>query len=103
MIPKRRRKHWSNKTRMKRVDFGSAIFSEVSDELVLTTYNDDKIRIYWKDKEFEADYEMIYKASCRIRKSVLASARKTSIIWIISAYSDTEPGETYLFDRKTKN
>ena len=44
---------------MKRVDFGSVVFSEVSDELVGTTYNDDKTRVYWKDRNFEADYKFL--------------------------------------------
>ena len=42
-----------------RVDFGYAIFSEVSDQLVGTVYEYEKRRIYWKDKAFEADYEFL--------------------------------------------
>ena len=44
---------------MKRVDFGSANFSDLTDELIATVYQDDKNRIYWKDKKFEADYNLI--------------------------------------------
>ncbi|HEV8158146.1 MAG TPA: S9 family peptidase [Pyrinomonadaceae bacterium] len=32
----------------------------------------------------------------------LGSSTKDENLWIISAFSDTEPGETYLFDRKAK-
>ena len=46
---------------MKRVDFGNASFSEVSDELIATSYNDERNRIYWKDKSFEADYKLLQK------------------------------------------
>src|SRR5689334_10448037 len=35
---------------MKRVDFGNASFSDVSDDLIATSYDDDRERIYWKDK-----------------------------------------------------
>ncbi len=35
---------------MNRVDFGGARFSDVSDELIVTIYQDDKPRIYFKDK-----------------------------------------------------
>ena len=35
---------------MKHVDFGNAIFSEVSDELIATTYDDERERIYFKTK-----------------------------------------------------
>ena len=38
----------------KRVDFGNAIFSDVTNELVGTTYEDAKTVYYWKDKKFKA-------------------------------------------------
>jgi len=44
---------------LKRVDFGGALFSQVTDDLVLTTYLDDKQRVYFKNKEFEADYKWL--------------------------------------------
>src|SRR4029078_7132023 len=40
---------------LKRVDFGSAVFSELTDELAQTNYSDDRIRRYFRDKSFEAD------------------------------------------------
>jgi dipeptidyl aminopeptidase/acylaminoacyl peptidase len=86
---------------MKRVDFGSAVFSEVSNELILTTYNDDKVRRYWKDKVFETDYKWLQSKLPNMEIS-LGSSTKDENLWIISAFSDTEPGSTYLFDRKAK-
>ncbi len=86
---------------LNRVDFGSAIFSEVSDELILTTYNDDRVRRYWKDKTFEADYKFLQSKLPNMEIG-LGSSTKDENLWIISAYSDTEPGSTYLFDRKNK-
>jgi dipeptidyl aminopeptidase/acylaminoacyl peptidase len=86
---------------LKRVDLGDAVFSEVSDELILTTYNDDKNRLYWKDKVFEADYNWL-KGKLPNKEIGLGSSTKDENVWIISAYSDTEPGETYIFDRKAK-
>jgi len=44
---------------LNRVDFGSATFSDVTDELVATSYVDDRTRIYWKDKEWENDYKFL--------------------------------------------
>lgn len=44
---------------MKRVDFGGATFSNLTKEMIATTYENDKTRIYWKDKKFEADYKLI--------------------------------------------
>jgi hypothetical protein len=46
---------------MNRVDFGGPMFSDVTDELIATTYEDERSRIYWRDKSFEADYELLKK------------------------------------------
>ena len=45
----------------KKVDFGAAHFSEVTDELVATTYLDDKPRWYFRDKALEADFRLLEK------------------------------------------
>ncbi|MEO6050812.1 MAG: prolyl oligopeptidase family serine peptidase [Pyrinomonadaceae bacterium] len=87
---------------MNRVDFGAANFSEVSDELIATTYVDDKPRIYWKDKKFEADYNFL-KSKLPNKEIGFASSTRNERLWLISAYSDTEPGETYLFNRDTND
>jgi dipeptidyl aminopeptidase/acylaminoacyl peptidase len=86
---------------MNRVDFGSPIFSEVTDELIATTYEDERSRIYWRDKLFEADYELLKKRLPN-KDLGLGSSTKDETLFLISAASDVEPGETYLFDRKTK-
>ena len=44
---------------MNRVDFGGAIFSEATDELVGTTYEDERVRLYFRDKAWEADYKLL--------------------------------------------
>ena len=44
---------------LQRVDFGSAWFSEATDELVATLYSDDRDRRYFKDQAFEADYQWL--------------------------------------------
>ncbi len=86
---------------LKRVDFGSAVFSEVTNELIVTNYNDEKTRRYWKDKTFEADYKFL-QGKLPNAEIGLGSTTKDENLWIISAYSDTEPGTTYLFDRQAK-
>lgn len=87
---------------MKRVDFGNAIFSEVSKELVGTTYNDDKVRVHWKDKKFEEDYNWL-KKKLGDREISFGSSTKDEQKWIVSSFSDTDPGTVWLFDRKIKN
>ncbi len=86
---------------MKRVDFGSAVFSDVTNELIVTSYNDEKVRRYWKDKIFEADYKFLQDKLPNMEIG-LGSATRDENLWIVSAFSDTEPGSTYLFDRKAK-
>jgi dipeptidyl aminopeptidase/acylaminoacyl peptidase len=86
---------------LKRVDFGGTSFSEVSDELIATTYEDERVRIYWKDKSYEADYKFLQK-QLPGRDIAFASSTKDERLCLIAAYSDTEPGERYLFDRQTK-
>ena len=46
---------------MNRVDFGNARFSDVTDEIILRSYQDDKPRLYFKDKAAEADYNLVKK------------------------------------------
>ena len=86
---------------MKRVDFGNATFSEVSDELIATSYDDERERIYWKDKGFEADYKNLQK-QLPGKEIGFGSSTKDEKLWIIYANADTDPGSTYLFDRTTK-
>ncbi|HKG58490.1 MAG TPA: alpha/beta fold hydrolase [Pyrinomonadaceae bacterium] len=86
---------------LKRVDFGNASFSEVSDELVATTYEDERERIYWKDKAFEADYKNLQK-QLPDKEINFGSSTKDEKLYLISANADTDPGSTYLYDRTTK-
>lgn len=87
---------------LKRVDFGNPIFSNVTDELIGTTYEDNRVRIYWRDKGYEADYKLL-QSLLPDRDISFDSSTSDEKLWKISASSDTEPGEAYLFDRTTKN
>src|SRR5580765_7134512 len=84
---------------MKRVDFGGAVFSQVTDELVMTSYLDDKQRVYFKNKDFEADYKWL-ESKLSGMELALGSRTRDEQTWVVTAYSDTEPGVTYIFDRK---
>jgi dipeptidyl aminopeptidase/acylaminoacyl peptidase len=84
-----------------RVDFGNAFFSELTDELVATFYEDERTRDYWRDPSYEADYRRLQK-KLKGKEVSLGSSTKDERLWLVTASSDTEPGERYLFDRKTK-
>jgi dipeptidyl aminopeptidase/acylaminoacyl peptidase len=86
---------------MKRVDLESAQFSEATDALVATIYVDDRPRVYFKDKGFEADYRLLERKLPGKDISV-GSSTADDQRWLVRASSDTEPGETYLFDRQTR-
>jgi dipeptidyl aminopeptidase/acylaminoacyl peptidase len=83
------------------VDFGDAIFSEVRKDIIYTNYNDEKERKYWRDKSFEADYNMI-KTQLANLEIAFVSSTKDENLWLLSAYSDTDPGATYLYNRQAK-
>ena len=85
---------------LKRVDFTGAVFSEVTDDLALTQYQDDKLRRYFKDKDIEAGFQWL-RAKFPGKEVGRASWTKDEQTWVVVVNSDTEPGETYLFDRKT--
>jgi dipeptidyl aminopeptidase/acylaminoacyl peptidase len=87
---------------LKRVDFGTAVFSEATDELTNTNYEDDRVRRYFRDKRFEADFKWLGKnlPGKDVRR---VSVTNDEHLWLILANSDTEPGESYLFDRTNHN
>jgi dipeptidyl aminopeptidase/acylaminoacyl peptidase len=85
-----------------RVDLDSAWFSEATDELVETQYSDDRDRRYFKNQAFEADYRWLEEKFPTKEISVNSNTRDESQ-WLIAVHGDTEPGETYLFDRPTRS
>lgn len=86
---------------MTRVDLEDVGFSNMSDELTYTLYIDDRQRYYFKDKALAEDYKFLQKKLPN-RELSFDSSTKDETTWLISAFSDTEPGEKYLFDRKSK-
>ena len=65
----------------------------------MTSYLDDKQRVYFKDKGFEADYKWL-QSKLPGMELALGSRTRDEQTWVVTAYSDTEPGVTYIFDRK---
>ncbi len=84
-----------------KVDFGNAIFAETTDELVATMYEDEKTRVYFRDEAWEADYRLLEK-KLPGREVMPAGTTADDMLWMVTAYSDVDPGTRYLFDRKTK-
>jgi dipeptidyl aminopeptidase/acylaminoacyl peptidase len=86
---------------MNRVDFGGAIFSEKTDELVGTSYEDERTRVYFRDLSWKADYELL-RSKFPGKDVSLGSSTADDRVLLVTASSDADPGERYLFDRTTK-
>jgi len=85
-----------------KVDLGGVTFSEITKEIVATTYEDDRERAYFKDKKFENDYNYI-KKSLGDREIGFQSGTKDEKKWIVVTSSDVDPGTVWLFDRESRN
>jgi dipeptidyl aminopeptidase/acylaminoacyl peptidase len=86
---------------LKRVDFGGTLFSEKTDELVGTSYEDERVRLYFRDKAWEADYKLL-QSKFPGKDIEGGSSTADDRLWLITAAGDTDPGERYIFDRATK-
>jgi dipeptidyl aminopeptidase/acylaminoacyl peptidase len=84
-----------------KVDFGGALFREDNDELVETWYTDARVKTYYKDKAFGADVHWLEQKFPN-EEIMLVSRTRDERYWLFTAHSDTEPGQTLLFDRKTR-
>ncbi|MDR3718163.1 MAG: prolyl oligopeptidase family serine peptidase [Bryobacteraceae bacterium] len=84
-----------------KVDLAVANFSDRTKELIATVYAGERLRVYWKNKEWEANDRWLRSKLPGMEISY-PSATKDETLFLVSAASDTEPGETYLFNRKTR-
>jgi dipeptidyl aminopeptidase/acylaminoacyl peptidase len=85
-----------------KVDLGDVWFSNLTDELEATTYEDDRERIYFKDKKIEKIYNDI-KKRVGDRDIGFQSTTADEQKFIIGTYSDVDPGTIWTYDVKTKN
>lgn len=82
------------------VDFGNAIFSQVDDSILATSYTGDRVRIYPHDEAFAKDLEVIRK---KLTRGDLFFRQPTSddSIWIVKETLDIDSGPNYLYKRDT--
>ncbi|MFZ1084656.1 MAG: alpha/beta fold hydrolase [Terracidiphilus sp.] len=83
-----------------KVDFGGALFSNATDELVETWYTDARVKTYFKDKAFGADDRWLQDHFKGQFVSVVSRTADEKT-WLVTAASDTEPGQTMIFERKS--
>lgn len=86
-----------------KVDFSGALFSESTDELVETWYTAARTKTYYKEKAFGDDVHWIeHKFHYPKYEVIVGSRTRDESTWLVTIESDTEPGQTYLFTRKTR-
>ena len=83
------------------VDFGGALFSPASDELVATYYVGDRRRVYPKSDEWSADLTFLQQQLPNMELS-LESITTDEQLALVSTQSDVNPGATYLFNRSAQ-
>lgn len=86
---------------LNKVDFDGVTVSDVSRQIIFTTYTDAKTRWYFKDKNFEASYKFL-QSKFKGKEIGFNSMTKDESKALISVYSDDDPGSVYFFDFKTK-
>ncbi len=84
-----------------RVDLAGVETSDLDYRILYTQYEDDRVRLYFKDKAFEKEYHWL-ESKLPGKEIGFGARSKDENIWIVSAHSDTEPGETYVWNRKAK-
>ena len=86
-----------------KVDFSGALFSEATDELVETWYTAARTKTYYKQKAFGDDVHWIERKFGYPKFEVMVVSRtRDESKWLVTVGSDTEPGQTFLFTRKTR-
>ncbi len=80
------------------VDFGGALFSPATDELVSTYYVGDRSRIYPKSEPWSADLAFLQQQLPDVELSV-ESVTFDDRLALVGTQSDVNPGAMYLFNR----
>ncbi len=83
------------------VDFGGAVFSAKTDELIATTYRGDRLRIYPKDEKLARDLAAL-REQLPAGELSLQSMTRDMEHFLVSVASDVDPGSVYRYDRSSR-
>ena len=84
----------------KQVDFGGAVFSDLTDELIATVYVGDRVRVYPKDDQTKKDLAL-FRKNFPDGEPGFGSSTHDMKLQIVSVQSDVDPGSVYLYHRDT--
>jgi dipeptidyl aminopeptidase/acylaminoacyl peptidase len=82
------------------VDFGEAIFSNATEELIATSYLGDRTRYYPKDDAFARDLERIGE-TLPAGEYGFRSMTEDDRMVLVAVDSDVDPSSTYVYDRES--
>lgn len=82
------------------VDFGGAVFSDKTDELVATYYVGDRLRIYPKTDQVARDLAVL-REKLPDGEIYPGSSTEDEELTLVSVTRDVDPGSTYLYTRAT--
>jgi dipeptidyl aminopeptidase/acylaminoacyl peptidase len=83
-----------------KVDFGSADFSDATEELVATNYDAERLRTYPRDPEYRRAVDLV-RAKVQDGDIHFVSSSEDGRYLLASIVSDVDPGATYLYDRES--
>lgn len=86
---------------LNKVDLQGVSFSDITKEITYTSYYDEKPRIYFKDKKYEADYKFL-KSKFPGAEIDISSITRDEQKFLFSVSGDTRVATVYFFDRTTK-
>ncbi len=85
----------------KRADLYAPIFSDVTGKLIGTVYMGDRQRFNWRDADWDREYRDL-AARLPGKELYLGGITRDEQVMLFTASSDVEPGETYIYDRRTR-
>ena len=80
-------------------DLRNVEISQIDHRILFTEYEDDTFRRYFKDRAFASDYQWLKSKLTGLDVNFGARSNDENI-WIVTAFSDVEPGIVYLWNRK---
>lgn len=84
-----------------RVDFGNAYFSDLTRELIYTSYTDDKDAFLWRNKVWEDTYKFL-QSKFPGREISFPSLTSDEKKLLVTVSGDKYAAEVYFFNRDTK-
>jgi dipeptidyl aminopeptidase/acylaminoacyl peptidase len=82
-----------------KVDLGDVVTSDIDHRILFTSYEDARVRRYFRDAAFGEDYKWL-QAQLPGMDVDFGARSADENLWIVSAHSDVEPGVVYLWNRK---